>query len=123
MCALILIIEILLGFYIWVNQKIVLNAWLLSVKAKFRVLMYQLHTVLGVYFLIPLILIAYTGMAFNWKEQTKAVLEFVMQGTVEDRPKPPAVISPSEIRLIKFKKHLIMHKLYFRKVSYLEFVT
>ena len=94
LCALILIIEILLGFYIWVKPKNRIKRLAIKRKAKFRVLMYQLHTVLGVYFLIPLILIAYTGMAFNWKPQTKAVLEFVMQGTVEDRPKPQAVIPP-----------------------------
>ncbi|MCF2899011.1 PepSY domain-containing protein, partial [Pseudoalteromonas sp. OFAV1] len=65
-CALILIIEILLGFYIWVKPKNRIKRLAIKRKAKFRVLMYQLHTVLGVYFLIPLILIAYTGMAFNW---------------------------------------------------------
>ncbi|XQF91383.1 hypothetical protein ACOBV8_20725 (plasmid) [Pseudoalteromonas espejiana] len=35
--------------------------------------MYQLHTVAGVYVLIPLILIAFTGMAFNWKNATQLV--------------------------------------------------
>ena len=121
-CALILIIEILLGFYIWVKPKNRMKRLAIKRKAKFRVLMYQLHTVLGVYFLIPLILIAYTGMAFNWKTQTKAVLDFVMQGTVEDRPKPQAVIPPLADTPFKFKKRLITHKLYFLRVSYLEFI-
>ncbi|WP_075593313.1 PepSY domain-containing protein [Pseudoalteromonas sp. PAB 2.2] len=96
LCALILILEILLGFYIWIKPKNRLKRLAIKPKAKFRVLMYQLHTVLGVYLLLPLILIAYTGMAFNWQTETKAVLEFVMQGTVEDRPKPPDLLPPSE---------------------------
>ncbi|MEL0646008.1 PepSY-associated TM helix domain-containing protein [Pseudoalteromonas agarivorans] len=90
-CALLLLINVLLGFYLWVKPKNRIKRLAIKPKAKFRVLMYQLHTVLGVYFFIPLMLIAFTGMAFNWKTQTQSVLEFVTMNKVEQRPKAPKI--------------------------------
>lgn len=98
-CALMLLVNVILGFYIWVKPKNRVKRLAIKPKAKFRVLMYQLHTVLGVYFFIPLILIAFTGMAFNWKTQTQSVLEFVTFNKVEQRPKAPKIIAPSQAAL------------------------
>ncbi|MEI8618961.1 hypothetical protein P4S63_23325 [Pseudoalteromonas sp. B193] len=44
-------------------------------------------------------LIAFTGMAFNWKTQTQSVLEFVTFNKVEQRPEAPKVITPSQAAL------------------------
>lgn len=76
-CALLLIINVLVGFYLWVKPKNRLKRLAIKPKAKFKVLMYQLHTVLGVYVLLPLLLIAFTGITFNWKSATKTLVETV----------------------------------------------
>ena len=96
-CALIFIINMLVGVYIWLKPKNRLKRLVIKPKAKLRILLYQLHTVIGMYLFIPLILIAFTGMAFNWKTQTQAVLEFVTQNTVEPRPKAPSIEVPDTI--------------------------
>ena len=44
-CALLLLINVLLGFYLWVKPKNRVKRLAIKPKAKFRVLMYQLHTV------------------------------------------------------------------------------
>ncbi|MBQ4833750.1 PepSY domain-containing protein [Pseudoalteromonas sp. MMG010] len=90
-CALLLIINVLVGFYIWVKPKNRIKRLAIKPKAKIRVLLYQLHTVLGVYFFIPLLLIAFTGMTFNWKGPTQSVVEFVTFNKVESRPKDPKI--------------------------------
>lgn len=90
-CALLLLINVLIGFYLWVKPKNRIKRLAIKPKAKLRVLLYQLHTVLGVYFFVPLILIAFTGMAFNWKTQTQSVLELVTQNKVTNRPAPPKI--------------------------------
>jgi uncharacterized iron-regulated membrane protein len=82
-CALMLIINLLIGFYLWVKPNKRLKRLAIKPSAKLRVLLYQLHTVLGVYLFIPLILIAFTGMAFNWKIATQTVLEFVTVSHIE----------------------------------------
>jgi uncharacterized iron-regulated membrane protein len=98
-CALLLLINVLLGFYLWIKPKNRIKRLAIKPKAKFRVLMYQLHTVLGVYFFIPLVLIAFTGMAFNWKTQTQSVLEFLTFNKVEQRPKAPTITPPPHAAL------------------------
>ncbi|WP_350595621.1 PepSY-associated TM helix domain-containing protein, partial [Pseudoalteromonas sp. 45-MNA-CIBAN-0466] len=54
-CALLLLINVLIGFYLWVKPKNRIKRLAIKPKAKLRVLLYQLHTVLGVYFFVPLI--------------------------------------------------------------------
>lgn len=96
-CALIFIINIFVGVYMWLKPKNRLKRLVIKPKAKLRILLYQLHTVIGMYLFIPLILIAFTGMAFHWKDETKAVLEFVTQNNVEARPKAPELEVPNII--------------------------
>lgn len=93
--ALVLIFELLLGFYLWVKPKNRLKRLVIKRRAKLRILMYQLHTVLGVYLLVPLLLIAFTGMAFNWKKPTQQVVETITFSEVETRP-VPARLTASE---------------------------
>lgn len=86
--ALVLLLEVIVGFYLWVKPKNRIKRLAIKRRAKFRILMYQLHTVLGVYLAIPLILIAFSGMAFNWKGATQQVVEAVTFSKVETRPVP-----------------------------------
>ena len=86
--ALVLLLEVIVGFYLWVKPKNRIKRLAIKRRAKFRILMYQLHTVLGVYLAIPLILIAFSGMAFNWKGATQQVVEAVTFSEVETRPVP-----------------------------------
>ena len=86
--ALVLLLEVIVGFYLWVKPKNRIKRLAIKRRAKFRILMYQLHTVLGVYLAIPLILIAFSGMAFNWKSATQQVVETVTFSKVEKRPVP-----------------------------------
>lgn len=86
--ALVLIFEVIVGFYLWVKPKNRLKRLVIKRRAKLRTLMYQLHTVLGVYLTIPLILIAFSGMAFNWQSATQAVVEALTFSNIEARPVP-----------------------------------
>ncbi len=100
--ALVFIINMLVGVYLWIKPKNRLKRLIIKPKAKLRILLYQLHTVLGMYFFLILTLIAFTGMAFNWKDQTKAVLEFITQTSVEPRPKPPVLNVPLHVNTDNF---------------------
>ncbi|MFY8327464.1 PepSY-associated TM helix domain-containing protein [Pseudoalteromonas sp. ZZD1] len=101
--ALIFIINMLIGVYLWIKPKNRLKRLVIKPKAKLRILLYQLHTVLGMYVFLVLILIAFSGMAFNWKDQTKAVLEFTTQSNVESRPKPPILTVPTQANSDNFE--------------------
>ncbi len=94
--SLCLIIELLLGFYLWVKPKRRLKRLKINRKAKRKIYYYQLHTVLGVYLLIPLILIAFSGMAFNWKNVTAWVVQAVTFNQIEQRPDAPTVLAEAE---------------------------
>lgn len=101
-CAVIFIINMLIGVYIWIKPKNRIKRLVIKPKAKLRILLYQLHTVLGVYLFALLILVAYTGIAFNFKDETKAILEFVTQNNVESRPKAPILQVPTQIEHANF---------------------
>ena len=80
--SLLLILECLLGFLIWLRPKKPLQRLKIRFTAKTKVLVYQLHSVLGVSALIPLILIAFTGLAFFWQNPSKIVLETLLQSKI-----------------------------------------
>lgn len=91
-----LIIELLLGFYLWFRPKNRIKRLKINKKAKSKVLFYQLHTVIGVYVLLPLLLVAFSGMTFYWKTQTASVVEALTLGKIDQRPAPPTIqFSPS----------------------------
>ena len=86
-----LIIELILGFYLWFRPKNRLKRLKINKKAKNKVLFYQLHTVIGVYVLLPLLLVAFSGITFYWKTQTASVVEALTFGKIEERPAPPTI--------------------------------
>ncbi|MCF6436918.1 PepSY-associated TM helix domain-containing protein [Pseudoalteromonas sp. MMG022] len=73
--SLMLIIEILIGLWLWLKPKKPLKRLKINWKAKPKVLLYQLHITLGVICSLPLILIAFSGMTFHWKDATQAVVK------------------------------------------------
>lgn len=86
-----LLIELCIGFYLWLRPKHPLKRLKINRKAKSRVLFYQLHTVIGVYVLLPLALIAFSGMAFHWQTPTAAIVETLTFGEIEHRPTAPKI--------------------------------
>ncbi|GLX79939.1 membrane protein [Thalassotalea insulae] len=86
--SLLFIIEMLLGLFLWLKPKKRLKRLKIKIKAKPRVRYYQLHTVVGVFTLLPLLLIALTGMAFHWQSQTKTMLEAIVAESVEQYKHP-----------------------------------
>ncbi|WP_105213280.1 PepSY-associated TM helix domain-containing protein [Pseudoalteromonas sp. T1lg22] len=78
---------LLVGFYLWVKPKQRLKRLKINRRAKARVINRQVHHVLGVYTCLPLLLIAFSGIAFNWKAPTQAVVNAVLPGQVESRPR------------------------------------
>jgi uncharacterized iron-regulated membrane protein len=83
LASLILCIELILGFYLWARPKNRLKRLKVKWQAKNKVRFMQLHNVLGVYSLIPLFLIAFSGLAFYFKDATQAVVEVVTLSQIE----------------------------------------
>ncbi len=73
--SLIFIFELIIGFTLWAKPKNRLKRLNVRWKAKNKVRFTQLHGTLGVIFFIPLILIAFSGIAFFWQDATKQVVE------------------------------------------------
>jgi len=81
--SLLLIIELFFGLYLWAKPKHRLKRLKVKWQAKNRVLIHQLHTLLGVFGCIPLLLIAFSGMAFHWKMPTTNIVEWLTSSKVE----------------------------------------
>ncbi|GHB59523.1 hypothetical protein GCM10008107_05850 [Psychrosphaera saromensis] len=92
LASLILCIELILGFYLWVRPKNRLKRLKVKWNAKNKVRFMQLHNVLGVYSLIPLFLIAFTGLAFYFKDATQQVVETL---TLSDIQTPENITIPT----------------------------
>jgi len=75
--SLILMIELIIGFILWIKPKHKLKRLKVKWKAKNKVRFMQLHGSLGVLFFIPLMLISFSGMAFFWSDATKQVVEWL----------------------------------------------
>ncbi|WP_340677624.1 PepSY-associated TM helix domain-containing protein [Paraglaciecola sp.] len=101
--SLCLIVELVLGFYLWFRPKNRIKRLKINKNAKTKILFYQLHTVIGVYALLPLLLVAFSGMTFYWKTQTASVVEVLTLGDIDERPAPPtiqtALYSPLQLGL------------------------
>jgi uncharacterized iron-regulated membrane protein len=83
LASLILCIELILGFYLWARPKNRLKRLKVKWKAKNKVRFMQLHNVLGVYSLIPLFLIAFSGLAFYFKDATQQVVEVLTLSQIQ----------------------------------------
>ncbi|WP_448549667.1 PepSY-associated TM helix domain-containing protein [Thalassotalea fusca] len=81
--SLALMVEVILGCFLWLKPKHRLKRLKIKWRSKPKTLFYQLHTVLGVFAAIPLILIAFSGMAFHWQPATKQVVEWLTFSNVE----------------------------------------
>ncbi|MDC8830746.1 PepSY-associated TM helix domain-containing protein [Alteromonas gilva] len=95
-CALAFIVEILIGFYLWVKPKKRIKRLAINPRAKFRILVYQLHTVVGVYMMVPLIMITFAGIAFNWQDATQKVVETITFSEIETRPVPAPLTATAQ---------------------------
>lgn len=97
--SLLLIIEMLIGLTLWLKPKNRLKRLKINIKAKPRVKYYQLHTVVGVFAFIPLLLIAVSGMAFNWQSQIKWGVEALVAQSVEQIQHPTVAESEQKLKL------------------------
>lgn len=99
LASLLLLLNLLIGVYLWLKPKNRLKRLVIKPKAKLRVLLYQLHTVLGMALFIPLALIAFSGIALNWQSPTQAIVEFITANKVTSRPTPPSITANSDAKL------------------------
>ncbi len=97
--SLLLIIEMLIGLTLWLKPKNRLKRLKINLKAKPRVKYYQLHTVVGVFAFIPLLLIAVSGIAFNWQSQIKWGVEALITQSVEQIQHPSIAESEQKLQL------------------------
>lgn len=81
--SLCLIMELLIGFYLWFKPKKPLKRLKIKWRSKNKTLFYQLHTTIGVFSFIPLLLIAFSGMAFHWQPATKQIVELFSFSQIE----------------------------------------
>lgn len=81
--SLVFILEILVGSYLWLKPRHRIRRLKVKWQAKRKVLFYQLHGSLGVILCLPLVLVAFSGMAFFWSDATKQVVEFFTQSKVQ----------------------------------------
>ncbi|MCH9690694.1 MAG: PepSY domain-containing protein [Gammaproteobacteria bacterium] len=86
--ALIFIVQLLLGLWMWLRPRKRLRRLRINFSAKPHSVLYQLHTVTGVLLVLPLSLIAFSGMSFYWEKATSSVLEGITQ-QVREKPVHP----------------------------------
>ena len=97
--SLLLMFNLLIGVCLWLKPKNRLKRLVIKPKAKLSVLLYQLHSVLGVFIFMPLLLIAFSGVAFNWQSPTQAVVELFTANKVTASPKAPTVMAKCSAQL------------------------
>lgn len=81
-----LMFNMLVGFYLWIKPKHPLKRLKVRFTANKKILFSQLHNVVGVCCVVPLLLIALSGIAFNWQAPVKTLLETAMMDDIEPRP-------------------------------------
>lgn len=86
--SLCLIVQLILGFYLWFKPKKPLKRLKVRWQAKAKTKYAQLHNVTGVIVLLPLILIAISGMAFHWSVPIQTLLNGLFVGEIHTLPKP-----------------------------------
>ena len=101
LASLILCIELLLGFYLWVRTKHRLKRLKVKWNAKNKVRLMQLHNVLGVYSLIPLFLISFSGLAFYFKDATQQIVETLALSQIQT---PKQIVIPHSMLIEQQQK-------------------
>ena len=100
--SLILIIEILVGTILWLRPKHRIKRLKVRWKAKNKIWITQLHGTLGVFFGLPLLLIAFSGIGFFWQDATKQVVQWFSFSEVEQHNfKPPVLTANITLQLDK----------------------
>lgn len=92
--SLILIFELIVGFYLWIRPKNRLKRLKIRWGAKNKVRFMQLHGTIGVIFCIPLILIAFSGIAFYWIDASKQAVEWLSMSKIQQHDFREKVFSP-----------------------------
>lgn len=95
--SLILIIEVIIGVFLWARPKNRLKRLRVRWKSKSKVLLYQLHGTLGLFLSIPLILIAFSGISFFWKDATQTIVEVLTFSQVEKHDFKKEVAVPKHL--------------------------
>ncbi|MGX5202754.1 PepSY-associated TM helix domain-containing protein [Aliikangiella sp. IMCC44632] len=80
--SLLMCINLIVGVWLWIKRK---NRWRNLkpvVKGKLQLILLRFHNLFGVVFVLPLFFIALTGIAFNWSQPIKYLVEAVTMGNV-----------------------------------------
>jgi len=110
--SLVFIIELVFGLYLWAKPKHRVKRLKVKWRAKNKIRFNQLHTSLGVFCSLPLILIAFSGLAFYWQDASKQIVEWLTLSKIEQHnyqpvpikqpitlPKKQPLIAPREYQL------------------------
>jgi uncharacterized iron-regulated membrane protein len=98
--SLVFMIEILVGSYLWLKPKHRLRRLKVRLKANNRTRYYQLHGSLGIILGVPLLLIAFSGIAFFWSDASKQVVEWLTHSKIEQHSYKPSVAVQSKEYLL-----------------------
>ena len=99
--SLVFIIELIIGFTLWVKPKHRLKRLNVRWKAKNKIRFTQLHGTIGVIFCIPLILISFSGIAFFWQDATKQIIESLSFSKIQQHNYQHQLLSNKEPQLDK----------------------
>lgn len=102
--SLILIIELIIGLILWLKPKHRLKRLRVRWQAKNKVRFNQLHGVLGITCIVPLVLIAFSGMAFYWQDATKKIVEVVTADSISKRSSAPKITPTTILENLPSKK-------------------
>ncbi|OKY26094.1 MULTISPECIES: PepSY-associated TM helix domain-containing protein [Thalassotalea] len=86
--SLCLVVQLILGFYLWFKPKKPLKRLKVRWHAKAKTKYAQLHNVTGVIALLPLVFIAISGMAFHWSGPIQTLLNGLFVGEIQTLQKP-----------------------------------
>ncbi len=89
----VLIFELVIGLLLWLKPKHRLKRLKVRWQAKNKVRFHQLHGVIGIFCIVPLILIAFSGMAFYWQDATKTIVEVITADNIAKSPTAPRIVS------------------------------
>lgn len=87
--ALLLIVGIMLGYLMWLSRKSPIKRLRIKPLASRHGRFYQYHLLAGIFIGLPLLLIAFTGLSFNWS--TQPIFEAATLSKMQERRNDKAV--------------------------------
>lgn len=81
--TLIFIIQIVMGIWMWAIPPRRFQRLKISFKSRRRRIMSRLHSLTGLAFAGVLLLVAFTGIAFNWKTPTRAIVNAITLSDIQ----------------------------------------